>query len=823
MKKVIRSLLAVTLVTGMALPVAACRKSSRKTESTTKVEDNDPTKETGTESNTDKDSDTKPDQPEVKTLKANEIRTIQEDDPYYEIEKNELQLSPIAGVEFATTDFNRASIVGDKILVNVDVTLAGEDEDAIDALLSSKYLARDEYEYYGLQLFDMTGKHIATVPMEENCEFQRAFPMSNGEILVATDKFDYNECKSTPRFFVISAEGKKIRNLQYDYNETIYNMQAYPVENGNLFIAAEQKLFLFDSEGKLIKKNEEKTLGAFMNYSDGKWYVAHVAPPSYNIGAFQEVDINTGELKDSYKADTSVAPNLTQSTNCLIYSETGVQKYDIAQSKLTEVLSPMSANLNCSYLKEGQILDDNTMRFLYVEPDADNDKFGTSCYCYFANTMSILTLKRTDKNPNAGKELVKVALYVDDDPYLRDKILEYNLDPTQHGYIEFYTLSDYEAFGWPDDMLIQFLGNTSKIVTNDMYEGKGPDILVGFANLAEFNREPYMIDMKPYLQADTTINKDDYFYNIFEAFEKDGKLYSMPLTFSLRGMAVNSSIAGAKETWTFDDFNKIKNSLPASMSIMPEYSCAELLSLFLTASTSDFIDYDKGEAYFESDKFKTLLETIKNNASPDPAMNSGFAIVNGQMMSAHDLLLSGRTGSIPTEIQTLEDYCFIAEAVTSDKMLMAGYPSTEGKTMTALADLSMSITSCAANPDVCWEFIRYLLNDEQQQYLSVGDYSLPVSKKAFEATSAEQIELSAKAYEEAFSNPNYGVLPVEITTERKDDLMKVLSSIDNSYSLDSDITTVIMEEADRYFGGWQTSDNVGKIIQAKATDILRSR
>ncbi|MBR3057406.1 MAG: extracellular solute-binding protein [Clostridiales bacterium] len=821
MKKVIRSLLAVTLVTGMALPVAACRKSSRKTESTTKVEESDPTKKTGTESNTDKDSDTKPDQPEVKTLKANEIRTIQEDDPYYEIEKNELQLSPIPGVEFATTDFNLASIVGDKILVNVNVTL--KESSDTDALFAHNYLAYDDYEFHGLQLFDMNGRNIATIPMEENCEFRRAFAMSNGEILVATDKFDYNVCKSTPYFFVISASGEKLREFKVDCNETIYNMQPYPVENGNLFIASEQKLFLFDSEGKLIKKNEGKTLGAFMNYSDGKWYVAHVAPPSYNIGAFQEVDINTGELKDSFKADTSITPYLTDSTNCLIYGEMGVQKYNIEQSTTTQVLSPMSANLNCSYLKEGQILDDNTMRFLYVVPDRDNDKFGTDCYCYFANTMSILTLKRTDKNPNAGKELVKVALYVNDDPYLRDKIMEYNLDPANHGYIEFYSVTDDETVGWSDDVLIQLLGRSSKLVTEDMYEGDGPDILVGYSSLADFNGGQYMIDMKPYLQADTTINKDDYFYNIFEAFEKDGKLYSLPLTFTLRGMAVNSSIAGAKEKWTFDDFNKIKNSLPASMSIMPEYSCAESLSLFLTASTSDFIDYEKGEANFESEEFKTLLETIKNNASANPDMNDGVAMINGQLMAATDQLYYNKTGSILTSLNTFEDYCILAETATSDKMLFAGYPSKEGKSMTARAGLSMSITSCAANPDVAWEFIRYLLNEDVQKYMSVGNYTLPVSKKAFEATSQEQIALSESATEEFLNNPNYGAYPIQITAERKDDFEKLLSSIDNSHSLDSEITAVVIEEADRYFGGWQTLDNVAKIIQAKATDILRSR
>ena len=61
-----------------------------------------------------------------------------------------------------------------------------------------------------------------------------------------------------------------------------------------------------------------------------------------------------------------------------------------------------------------------------------------------------------------------------------------------------------------------------------MHQGTAPDILAGYSNLAEFNNDEYLLDLKPYLESDGNIKKEDYFYNIFSAFEKDGKLFSMP-------------------------------------------------------------------------------------------------------------------------------------------------------------------------------------------------------------------------------------------------------------------------------------------------------
>ncbi len=825
MKKVIRSLLAVSLAACVVLPMASCGKSTKKSEKNTNVEDSDLSDERAeiTEDPSDKgDTEGASNKNTPKTLKANPKRTVENKSSYYNAEKAELKLAPVEGVEFATKEFTTASIVGDRILANVRVTLT-DSTNMMNTLLANDYLMLDEEIFYSLQLFDLNGENICTIPMGDRCDFLRAFPMNNGEILVTTSEFNPNDCKTKPKFFVISSSGEKLRDIEFENTGSLYMLQAYPVDNGNFFISSEGVLFLFDSEGKLIKKQKDQSLGCFMNYSDGKWYVARTMPPANYIGAYQEVDVNTGELLKTYKVDEETAEALSKNKDCLIFSNTGVSQYHIGEGKSTPILSNTSADVNCAHLTNGELLSDGSMTFVNVDPDTDNDQYGTACYCHNANTMTAVKLTPADKNPNAGKEILKLGLYTDTDPYLTEKIMEYNSDLSSNAYIEVYTIRDNDLAGNPEDTLIQFMGLSAQQVEKELYEGTGPDILVGFSNLAEFNTDECLIDLKQYLDNDATIKKDDYFYNIFDAFSTNGKMYSMPLTFSLHGMVVNTTDTEVKEKWTFEDMEKAKSSLLPELRIIPPYTCAEMLLPIMTACYSDFVDYEKGEANFDSAEFKSLLEAVKKNTVTDTKYEDGIIFSDGHFLSPDIQFNTNSTIAIKANYASLDDYCTV-NGDPARKTLNTGYPSLQGKGMTARGELSMSITACASNPDLAWEFIRYFLNSETQDYLSTNKKTLPVNRSAYDTNCQAQIDLSSALYKEYSKNPaEFGAEPVRITDEKKAELTNMITSVDNAYRLDSEILKIVLDEADRYFRDFQSLDFICKTIQERATEVLKNR
>ena len=399
MKTSIRNILVFVLSGSMLLPLAACSntKTIKNTEDTKSVEETDPDDESVQDTEDGSPQDTEEDADQSKTQKASSAQSSQdeEEDAFYHAEEcAELKLEPIQGVEFDTTVFNNSSIVGDRVLVNVLVSL--KDESMEEKVLEKNYQAIGDNIYTSLQLFDLTGRNIATVAMDENCTFENAFAIDNDEILVIAYKFNDGECVTSPVVFTISPSGKRLRDLTFEASSNLYGSHVYPMENGNIFIAAQENLFLFDSEGKLIKENSESTLGPFMNYSEGKWYVAHMAVPHTTIASFQEVDISTGELLEQYSSDTSISIDLANNTDCFVFTEEGIEKYLITESKTVPVLSSENTDLAFTDLKNCQLLPDGSMIVLNSVPNRAIDTEKNDYFRSDANKMSVARLTREE-------------------------------------------------------------------------------------------------------------------------------------------------------------------------------------------------------------------------------------------------------------------------------------------------------------------------------------------------------------------------------------------------------------------------------------------
>jgi ABC-type glycerol-3-phosphate transport system substrate-binding protein len=136
----------------------------------------------------------------------------------------------------------------------------------------------------------------------------------------------------------------------------------------------------------------------------------------------------------------------------------------------------------------------------------------------------------------------------------------------------------------------------------------------------------------------------------------------------------------------------------------------------------------------------------------------------------------------------------------------------------------MSITSCASDPDLAWEFIRYMLGTDAQQYMASNMDTLPVNKSAFDAISQEQIALSKEVHDHYLEDPEaFSSEPIAITSEQKDELSKLISSVDNTAHIDSEIQAAIFDEVDRYFNDYVPLDEFCKAIQAKASEIMKNR
>ena len=440
--------------------------------------------------------------------------------------------------------------------------------------------------------------------------------------------------------------------------------------------------------------------------------------------------------------------------------------------------------------------------------------------------ISIDHLTKADKNPHAGKTRLKLGIDGNISCVFLEHVLEYNKDPNNTARIEItdYT-ADVDIYGNNSDVEQGLLDSTNQLVM-DMLSGNGPDILVGYSELSRFNTDTMLVDLNPMIDSDSTVNRDELFDNILRSFESDGKLYTLPLTYTLEGMAVNTSFSGAKENWTFADFEQMASSLSSDVQPLASESQDELLKLWMRSLSSHFIDDQNQTVDFESEEFRALLETVKKyGMTKDPDADRTGLYMNFDNKHFNENMIA----SLYTSLCDLQSYATLSKESSGHTVAFTGVPSLNGMGMAAQGQLSMAVTTSCEDTDLAWEFIRSFLKEDIQEDLSFNSDTLPVNKNAFRKNCQIEIEVNNKALQNLKDSPAAAMDPdivdvyVELTDAHVDAMANLISSVSSSQSWDNDIMDIVLEETAGFFAGQRTVDDVCKIIQNRANIVVKER
>lgn len=78
----------------------------------------------------------------------------------------------------------------------------------------------------------------------------------------------------------------------------------------------------------------------------------------------------------------------------------------------------------------------------------------------------------------------------------------------------------------------------------ELMSGEGPDIIadMGLLSPRKFSDSGLFENLYDYMKHDPEIHMEDFYQNVLEALEYDGKLYNMPATFTINAVFFNRSI-----------------------------------------------------------------------------------------------------------------------------------------------------------------------------------------------------------------------------------------------------------------------------------------
>lgn len=579
----------------------------------------------------------------------------------------------------------------------------------------------------------------------------------------------------------------------------------------NIYLLTEKSVFLFDKEGDMLAEMEEGSAltniavtnkGEVIVYvsSEDEFYIRTVDAEALEFGKKMEIALN------SYNY-TSLISGAKYS---FYYSDgSGIFGYDMKKGKSRELLNWVSSNVNTNYIGETRALPNGDFITHYYDYSGYTRETASNGQPagYTENGLYIFT-KVDPKEVKEKTEITYSALYVDD--AIRAQIIAYNNSQDRYRVV----VKDYSTSKDP-----------IRDMNQDLMAGNVPDII----DMAGISSDPYiaggmLTDLYELMENDPEIKKEDFIDNILTIMETDGKLYRISPTFGLNAVIGKTSDVGEKETFTVKDLTELENSRKVPAKAFHMTSDSTVLTQICEADYYHFIDWQKGEAGFDSREFIDLLEyagTYLSDEEVDWSEESG---------SFSSQLKSGQILFATVSNMSVEEIQFY-KALFGTDISFIGYPSREKNGGAISMNMELGICSASENKEAAWEFLKtfltreYVSGNRETQY-----FGFPLRKDCLEDI-IKRYSTKIK-YTDDFGNEilpyeskwGYDDMEIDITPLSREEvtmLREAIMSACHMYVYDEEIMSIITEEAEAYFNDESTAEEVAGRIQERVSAYLK--
>ena len=558
-----------------------------------------------------------------------------------------------------------------------------------------------------------------------------------------------------------------------------------------------------------------------------------MVPADTNNGTnYYEIDLETCELTktkdEEYNWLNSLSIyNATIGSDGCVYTTTpvGVSKVDM-QKKTTEELFNFSwCGVSRNILTNMQIASVEEDSFLLCGSVYHNEGF-TNIYSS-GEEFKVILFSKADKNPHAGKTILELyASYGYVEETVGDAIMKFNETNGKY-FIEVtdrYTVEIGNAYNDinSDDELSTISDKYSADMSNqlamDIINGDGPDIFMDVSYYGQLNNDNYLADLSPYVK---DLDSDKYFTNVFECSKVDGKLYNIPISFTIEGIQTDAKYAGKSGVgFTTEEYVDFLDTALNGEDIITSGQAHYFTQLF-GAMSDQFIK--NGKADFSGEDFAALAEYVKDNVRESSLswdeQDSGYIIT-------HDPLNmdSEPQTAINSSVYGFYGYFSNINELNGANAIL-GLPSSDGRGPMLGAYTSVAISAQAYDVDACAEFVKMLLSDEVQEELGKSG-SFTLNREVFEEVGHEAVDYFNENSINGMFYYGYPEAPqnrVKFTYEQVEDLERTIESCSKMNTQDASINVVLVEEMPAYFSGQKELDEVVKIAQDRVQKVLDER
>ena len=769
-------------------------------------------------------------------------RTISSDDPWFDARIYSMKLGLNTGgkeISFRTQE------------------LAGADDDYIVVFTKGYYVTPGGDYYYSDYTFHLvtvvdrnTGSRINTIDLNQYISgngFIQDVDYYGGKITSVVykeedEKGGYNVEIDTDILTGEKLDERALSGPDQDYmgigkfRVGKYNIRTHFIYGDFGTPDPHVQLKIFSSEG-------EEYCVELMKERTDLWYVPVILPldedkilvpftqTSTNIPAFFEVDIKNEKAVEVDSKDygwidfSKIRKGFGSNDGRAYFSTTaGISRIDMQNKKIEEVFSYNSCPISNTVLSETQIVDcyDGSIVLL-----GDSDIFNSYSLEGSSNAgIDIFIINKAAQNPNAGKtvlELYAANGYID--PTVSEAMVRFNetneeyfveytnryKDSGVHNFLQTDTLDDVANWNLQNNLLI------NDQLAMDIMNGEGPDILLLRDDMGRLCYPNCLADMSSYFD---DLDPEKYYVNVVDAAKTDGRLYQLPLTFSIKGIHTDSKYAGASGIgFTTKEYEDFLYGPLNGCDLNPNGQTVYFTDLF-NAMREKFLS--NGKADFSGPEFSELAEFVKNNVREKaPLVNESDDFIDDSSN------MNDRVARLETYTCPISYLAGVNQLHGADAML--GVPSADGRGPAICSTLSVAVSSQAVNTDACVDFAKTLLTEEVQYKMAIS-WNFTLSRDAYKKSEGVILDFcNGPRGKDVLAAESYGAPDgagrnrMTFTEENLSDLEKIILSCSHFDSADASINIILTEEMPPYFLGQKDLDEVIKIAQDRVQKVLDER
>lgn len=425
----------------------------------------------------------------------------------------------------------------------------------------------------------------------------------------------------------------------------------------------------------------------------------------------------------------------------------------------------------------------------------------------------------SSNSPN-GRRVV-TAVVTQPDRAVLERISAYNESSPSY-YVE---IREYGEEG-----TIMEAGELETQLTLDILSGKGPDLVIWDSGsyspaLASAKLMENLYDL---MDADQDFHREDYYENILQAFEMNGGLYTLPVSFSVETVCGKAeeigNDRGVTESWEIGEMIEAFENSPHAEWLTSNHS-KELAFRFVCQGCIDnYVDWSSGECHFDTPAFVELLEL--SDTFPEQMMfDADF--------SYYEILRSGKVFWEPVILNSPWRVADWRINYGDADVLWPGYPVADGEKEMGGGVANpygecFSICRNSGDPEAAWDFIKSCLTVDAQREMA----GIPLLRSVSEERIQEALTIEYETIDGIKKEKiKYRILAEgEVTTElsciteRDAEIYRsIIESTRRSYSNDPGMMEIIMEEAGAYFEKGKDASAVADIIQNRVGIYVSER